>query len=87
MKKVVYLFNGKQFIKNSGLPICKNCVHFVEHENNYPYDQAPNNDIFGQCKIFGNISMVTGITKYEYARNCREDNNKCGHIGSQYVQK
>lgn len=32
---------GQFFIRNKALPICLNCLHFIEHKNNYPYDPIP----------------------------------------------
>jgi len=47
----------KNFIRNKGLPICSNCLHFIEHTNNYPYDPITSNEKYGRCKIFGEVNV------------------------------
>jgi len=37
----------KIFIRNKAVPICSNCVHFIEHINNYPIHI---NEKYGICK-------------------------------------
>jgi hypothetical protein len=64
-----------------------NCIHFIEHTNNYPYDPIPSNTEYGRCKKFGEINMITGSVEYDYAKNCRNDDNKCGKQGSEYTEK
>jgi hypothetical protein len=75
------------FIRNKKLPICINCLHFIEHKNNYPYDPNPSDHLYGKCKQFGEVNIITGIFQYEYARLCRDNSNKCGKFGSQYTPK
>ena len=41
---------GKIFIRNRDLSICSNCLHFIEHTNNYPYDPITSNEQYGRCK-------------------------------------
>ena len=77
----------KIFIKNKELPICTNCVHFIEHTNNYPYDPLTNNKLYGRCKRFGEVDVVTGLVEYEFAEYCRKNSNICGKSGSEYVEK
>jgi len=74
-------------IKNSNFPICINCLHFIEHTNNYPYDSVPNNQDFGKCKKFGKINLINGIIEYEFAQICRNDKKKCGITGIEYEEK
>lgn len=57
MYKIIYFLilninflTGKFIIRNTNLPICSNCLHFIEHTNNYPYDQLPCNFQYGRCK-------------------------------------
>ena len=75
------------FIRNKKLPICLNCIHFIEHKNNYPYDSLPSDSLYGKCKQFGEVNIVTGTFSYEYARLCRDNDKKCGKYGSQYKPK
>jgi hypothetical protein len=75
------------FIRNINLPYCVNCLYFVEHTNNYPYDPTPNDEKYGKCKKFGEVDLITGSINYDIARNCRNDINKCGKSGSEYKEK
>ena len=75
---------GKIFIRNTQLPICTNCVHFIEHTNNYPYDPIPCDAQYGRCKKFGEINMVTGHIEYDLAIKCRLNASRCGNDGSEY---
>ena len=79
-----YFSTGKFFIRNQSLPVCTNCLHFIKDINNYPYDPPPN-DLFGKCKKFGEINFITGTTTYDFASHCRNDEEKCGKIGSEYM--
>ena len=78
---------GKIFIRNRELSICSNCLHFIEHTNNYPYDSIPSNEQYGRCKKFGEVNLITGIVEYDFAKNCRLNNNKCGILGLEYTNK
>ena len=72
------------FIKYKDLPVCINCVHFIEDKTNYPYDPPPNDEKYGKCKLFGKQDMVTGNIKYEYASLSRENEKKCGEKGQYF---
>ena len=94
MYKLIYFFMLQlalstrlpSIIRNRLLPICSNCVHFIEYTNNYPYDEIPSN-IYGKCKHFGEIDIVTGKIVYDYAQNCRTDIKKCSLNGTYYQEK
>lgn len=74
----------KIFIRNTELPICSKCLHFIEHTNNYP---IPCNKQYGRCKKFGQTNMITGEIEYDLAKQSRSDDNKCGRFGSEYTKK
>lgn len=78
---------GTILIRNRALPICSNCLHFIEHTNNYPYDPTPSNEKYGRCKKFGEVDMVSGVIEYDLAINCRLNDSKCGHFGSEFNEK
>ena len=78
---------GKIFIRNTELPSCFNCIHFIEHTNNYPYDSVPSDKEYGRCKKFGEVDLVTGLIEYDFAKNCRNDIKKCGKNGAEYNNK
>lgn len=75
------------FIRNQKLPICSNCIHFIEHKTNYPYDPLSSDKLYGKCKKFGEVNIVTGIYEYDFASLCRDNINKCGKYGSHYTPK
>ena len=93
MYKIMYLiinttfFTGKNVIRNKKLPICAECVHFIEHTNNYPYDPITSNEQYGRCKKFGEVNMITGVIDNDFASDCRLDNNKCGKFALEYSKK
>ena len=69
-------------VYDTAKPFCVNCVYFIPHINNYPYDPKPSDNLYGKCRKFFDVDLVTGIVKYEYARVCRVD--KCGPDGKEY---
>jgi hypothetical protein len=75
---------GKIFIRNSELPICAQCVHFVEDTSNYPYDPPPKSTDYGKCKKFGEVDLITGSLEYDFAKICRLNVEKCGPMGKEY---
>jgi len=70
-------------IRNKHLPICVNCVHFIEDKSNYPYDPLPNNK-YGRCKKFGEINIISGVVEYDFAEKCRNDIKLCGKNGKEF---
>ena len=85
---IIRIFSSQKiFIRNKELPICSKCLHFIEHTNKYPYDEIPSDKQYGRCKKFGEINMIIGEIEYDLARISRLDDNKCGHLGSEYTEK
>ena len=82
------LSSGKNFIRNRELPICSNCLYFIQHSKNYPpYDTTPSNKEYGRCNKFGEVNLITGDIEYDLAQNCRLNVSKCGNYGSEYTKK
>lgn len=77
----------KPFIKDVNLPVCVNCLHFIEHKTNYPYDPLPDNKSFGRCKKFGYKDIITGEFNYDFAYLCRNNEKKCGLSGKEFEPK
>ena len=73
-------------IKNLKKPICINCVHFISPENNYPWDDMPNDELQGKCAKYGFKHLITGKIHYDYAINIRQDKTKCGEDGSLFEE-
>ena len=71
---------GKLFIRNKELPICANCIHFIELENDYPYHG-------NRRKKFGEMEVITGVIAYDLAAVCRLDDRHCGKEGLHYTAK
>jgi hypothetical protein len=71
-----------KFIKNYNLPVCKNCIHFIEHRSKYN-----NVNLLGKCKLFGEKDIITGIIEYEYVVKLRIDSSRCDINGNYYEEK
>jgi hypothetical protein len=82
-----YLSTLKKYIRDIEVPICANCVHFIEDVNNYPYDSLPNNERYGRCKLYGEKNIITGEIKYDFAFICRSEPTKCRKLGHMYSPK
>ena len=78
---------GTIFIRNTQLPICSNCLHFIEHTNNYPYDPIPSDTHYGRCKKFGETNLITGVIDHDLALTCRLNVSRCGNAGTEYTEK
>ena len=72
-------------IKNIKKPICINCVTFISPENNYPWDDIPDEE-YGKGSKFGLRGLVTGKLHYDYAINIRQDKTKCGEDGTLFEE-
>lgn len=73
-------------IRNLNFPICSNCLHFIEHKNNYPYS-LPDSSEYGRCKMFGYVDIISGQIEFDFAKHCRNDINKCGNNGLYFENK
>jgi len=85
--KTAFSTNVFPIIRNLKYPVCVNCIHFIEHKNNYPYDPPPDSREYGKCKLFGEINMITGVIDYDFAKFCRYDSKKCGNNGVKFEEK
>ena len=70
---------GKVFIKNSDAPICLHCIHFIR-----PTERQKEYELYGRCKKFGKMNLITGENEYDLARHCRLDDEMCGSLGTGY---
>ena len=75
------------FIKNSDLPSCVNCVHFINNPIHKPYSLLPIDTSCGKCKMFGFKDLVTGIVEHEFATISRENSKMCDRYGKYFVDK
>uniref|UniRef100_A0A6C0F6L5 Uncharacterized protein n=1 Tax=viral metagenome TaxID=1070528 RepID=A0A6C0F6L5_9ZZZZ len=69
------------FIKNSELPVCKDCLHFK------PYDVNEFSYNLGRCDKFGRKDIVSGEITYVFAELCRIDEDQCGKNGTYFESK
>lgn len=67
-------------IKNYDKPNCIRCKHYIPDTSN------DFNSLYNKCCIFGNKNIHSGDITYEYASECRKDEEKCG-INGQYFEK
>jgi hypothetical protein len=74
------LWTRVPFIKDSNLPSCINCVHFIKYDQSDKYT----NDL-GKCSQFGKKNIISGEITYDYASLCRIDRDRCGQTGKYYV--
>jgi len=77
----VFSMEKKQFIINSKVPICKNCVYFKPHKNDESFYDL------GKCTKFGIMDILSGIIEYKYAATCRTSHNLCSFNGSYYEER
>ena len=77
----VFSMEKTQFIINSKVPICKNCVYFQPHKNDQSFYDL------GKCTKFGIMDILSGIIEYKYAANCRTNNNLCSFNGTYYEER
>lgn len=73
-------------IKNITKPVCINCIHFIEHKTNYPYDGIPNDKLYGRCSKFGTTNLITGEIEYDFALDVRNNQTKCGVDGKFFIK-
>lgn len=78
---------SSSIIKNISKPVCINCIHFIEHKTNYPYDDPPNDKLYGKCSKFGTNNLITGEIEYDFALNSRNNQTKCGIDGKFFKEK
>lgn len=72
------------FVKKNDLPICINCRHLIQPDTNYA--ESPDYE-FAKCRMFGNVDLVTGETRYEYASICRTTRFFCGVNGTLFEER
>ena len=74
------------FIKNSNLPSCANCVHFLKYKNGEPHNINIGLEFdLGKCSQFGKKDIISDIITYDYASHCRDDKDQCDKNGKYYI--
>ncbi len=65
--------------------LCVNCKYFICHWPDYP-DEPINHSDYGKCRLFGETSLITGNTEYDYAKVVRSNPSQCGMSGTLFVR-
>ena len=76
-----FKFLQAHVISNYAYPVCKNCKHFVP--SNKQISESAKIE-YGQCKLFREKDLVTGVVELEYASTCRI--TKCRKEGVYFEQ-
>lgn len=77
-------FINKEMSKNVE-KLCVNCKYFIRHWPDYP-DEPINHSDYGKCKLFGEMSLITGKIEYDYAKIVRNNPSQCGITGNLFVR-
>ena len=70
---------SKQFIRNSKLPICSNCIFYQETIINKKKQIL--------CTKYGVKNIISGSIAYDNVLESRLDSDKCGEKGEHYIEK
>ena len=70
---------SKQFIRNSKLPICSNCIFYQENMINKKKEIL--------CTKFGVKNIISGSITYDKVYEARLDHDKCGEKGEHFIEK
>jgi len=81
--------------KEVAVRICKDCDHFRLNkiDNISPEDASKSSSYqkyqveYGTCEMFGDINLITGKIRPEYALVARGNPSMCGHEGKYFSQK
>ncbi len=66
-------------IRNANIRSCKQCIHFQPHGSISSHSHS-----FAKCKLFGVKDIISDITTFDYADECRTQDNKCGKEGKYF---
>lgn len=69
------------FVKNFKKPECKKCIYYKPDEF-YGLKLSP----YNECSKFGEKDIINGNTKYDVAKDCRNNIDKCGIEGKYYEE-
>lgn len=65
--------------------LCINCKYFIKDWS--PYGEEPDHFNYGKCKLFGELNLITGDNKYEYAKFVRNNEIQCGLSGKLFEKQ
>lgn len=72
---------GSKFSPRHPTPVmpktCVTCKHFIR-------DHPAIDPRLGKCKLFGEMDMVSGLVRYDFAMDCRLYDEKCGAKAQYY---
>ena len=82
----IFLSNNwiiKKIISNKNISACSNCLFFFKKYNNFnqvDYQKS-------KCLKFATKNILSGEIENERAINCRNNEEKCGHKGKNFIKK
>lgn len=65
--------------------LCIQCKHFMKDWS--PYGEDLDHANYGKCKLFGELNLITGDNKYEYAKFVRNNQSQCGISGTLFEKR
>jgi len=69
-------------IRSSDFPSCKNCIHYKPSPLNFDFTSGLNT-----CGNFGEKDIISDKIKYDYATDCRRNEEKCGVAGKEWREE
>lgn len=76
MEKAIATISKIQFIRNAKVPVCLECIYFVQGAHK-----------IGRCTKFGEKDVVSGKITYESAEVSRITENMCSRKGAYFEKK
>jgi hypothetical protein len=76
------LCNSNKVIKNINLPSCKKCIYYKPDIFNTDFTYK-----YNKCEQFGTKNIVTDKIEYDFADECRKDEQKCGINGTKFIKE
>lgn len=76
MDKAITVVSKLRFIINAKLPVCCECVYFIQGMRES-----------GKCGKFGEKNVVSGKISYVNAEEARTTENMCSRRGTHFEQK
>lgn len=71
---------GQPIIKNINIPACRNCKY-------YKMGFWDTTGYLSKCGKFGEKDINTGQISFDFANECRRDEEKCGKQGKHFEQE
>jgi len=76
MEKAFATISKGQFIRNARLPVCFDCLHFIQTTQKT-----------GKCRKFGEKNIITGKISYIAVEEARATETICSQKGNYFEKK